>query len=153
MTVPADGHPGGVDDTTPLGVVRRVFDSHRTRDTAALVSLLHPRVEWYEAQGHPYARTRPWRGPEEVVREVVEHVNQDWDGYATQVHQMVPAGETVVVLGRYTGRYRRTGLELDAEMCTLYTVRDGRIILWRQFTDTEQFNRVMGLTVPAGAKG
>jgi len=130
-------------ETDPLKVVKGVYESHSNRDTPSLIDLLDPDVEWFEAQSHPYARKRPWRGPDEVVEEVVKHINEDWVDYQTEVLGMFSCGETVFVLGRYTGVYKRTGESLDAEVCTVYTVRDGLIVKWQQFTDTFQFHQII----------
>jgi ketosteroid isomerase-like protein len=129
----------------PLELVQQVYVSHASRDTPMLLELLADDVEWFEAEGHPYAGTGPWRGHEEVVRNVVDPINTDWIDYRTEVTDMLDAGETVVVLGRYLGRYKATGAQLDAKMCTVYTVRQDRIVKWRQYTDTYQFRSVMGL--------
>jgi uncharacterized protein len=137
----------------PIEVVQQVYASHENRDTPMLVDVLDPDVEWFTAQGHPYARTRPWRGVDEVVREVVEHVNDDWEGYATEVHEMVAFGDEVLVTGRYTGRFRATGRHLDAEVCTIYTVRASKIVRFRQYTDTAQFRAVMGLSMDHTEQG
>jgi ketosteroid isomerase-like protein len=103
-----------------------------------LVDLLHPEVEWYQAEGHPYAGQGPWRGPKEVVQHVVNPINNDWEGFVTQVDEVIGVGSRVIVVGRYRGRHRMTGRDIDAQVCTLYTVIDGLITRWQQFTDTAQ---------------
>jgi ketosteroid isomerase-like protein len=115
-----------------------------------LVDLLADDVEWYTAEGHPYWGGRPWRGPAEVVAHVVDPVNSDWQDYRTRVDQLIASGDEVVTTGRYTGTYKATGRALDAAVCTIYTVREGRIVRFRQWTDTAQFRWVMGLEPVAG---
>lgn len=122
-----------------------MYVSHASYDTPGLVDLLAADVEWHTAEGHPYWGGRPWRGPAEVVAHVVDPINSDWQDYRTRVDELVVAGEQVFTTGRYTGMYKATGRVLDAAVCTVYTVRAGRIVRFRQWTDTAQFRAVMGL--------
>jgi uncharacterized protein len=137
--VPSSGQP------TAMEVVRAVYVSHRHRDTPGLVDLLTEDVEWHQAEGHPYYGGRPWRGPDEVVANVVDHINEDWDDYRTTVDEFIDAGDTIIVLGRYTGTYKATGGKVDAPVCTIYRVRDGKIWYWQQFTNTAAFRAAMHL--------
>lgn len=131
------------DGPTPLEVVQAVYASHERRDTPGLVDLLDPEVEWFQAEGHPYAGEGPWRGPDEVVQHVANPINEDWDGFLTHVEEYIDAGEQVIVLGRYRGTYKVTGKAVDAQVCTVYTVRNGAIVRWQQFTDTAQIRDAM----------
>ena len=44
----------------------------------------------------------------------------------------------VVVEARYTGTYKQTGKKLDAQVCHIWKIRDGKIMSFRQYTDTAQ---------------
>lgn len=133
------------DQQTPLDIVRAVYVSHEQRDTPGLVDLLTEDVQWHQAQGHPYSGGRPWIGPAEVVEHVVDPINNDWFDYRTTVDEFIDAGDTVIVLGRYSGTYKATGGTVDAGVCTIYRIREGRIWHWQQFTDTAQFRKAMEL--------
>lgn len=130
---------------TPLDIVRAVYVSHEHRDTPGLVDLLTDDVEWHQAEGHPYSGGRPWRGPAEVVEHVVNPINNDWGDYRTSVDEFIDAGDRIIVLGRYRGTYKATGGKVDAAVCTIYRIRDGRIWHWQQFTDTAQFRKAMAI--------
>ncbi len=129
---------------TPMETVRAVYASHEKHDTPGLAELLHPKVEWYQAESHPYASETPWRGPHDVVAHVANPVNDEWEGFATQVDEYIEAGNQVIVLGRYRGTYRATGKRIDAQMCAIYTVVDGMIVKWQQYTDTYQIRGAAG---------
>lgn len=130
---------------TPIEVIRTVYETHRERDTPGLLDLLADDVEWVTAEGHPYAGPGPWRGHQEVVEHVVDRVNFDWDGYETEVEQIIDGGDEIVVTARYRGTYKATGRSIDAPVCVIYTVRDGKIVRFRQYTDTAQFRAAMGV--------
>jgi ketosteroid isomerase-like protein len=138
---------------TALELVRGVYESHKVRNTPGLLDLLSEDIEWHQAQGHPYAGPCPWRGHDEVVRQVVEPINGDWDGFITQVDEFIDAGDKIVVLGRYTGMYKATGRAIDASVCVIYTVRSGRIVKFQQYTDTAQIRAAMDLDPPVVLPG
>ena len=54
------------------------------------------------------------------------------------------AGDTVVVQGRYTGTFKATGKNLDAQVCHIFKIRDGKLVSFQQFVDTAQLQDVMG---------
>lgn len=132
-------------DPTPLELVRAVYASHEQRDTPGLLELLAEDVVWETAESHPYAGEGPWRGHHEVVRNVVDPINNDWIDYVTEVDEIIDAGDRIIVTARYKGVYKKTGRKLDAQVCVIYTVKDGRIVRFQQFTDTAQFRAVIGV--------
>jgi ketosteroid isomerase-like protein len=132
-------------DPTPFEIVQAVYASHEVRDTPGLLELLADDVVWETAEHHPYAGDGPWRGHEDVVRNVVDPINHDWDDYVTEVEDILDAGDRIVVTARYRGTYKKTGRSLDAQVCVIYTIADGEIVRFQQFTDTAQFRFVIGV--------
>ena len=74
---------------------------------------------------------------------VFGRIATDWDGFAAVPKEMLDAGDTVIVLGRYNGTYRATGRTLDAQLAHVWRVADGRIVGFQQYTDTLQADRVV----------
>jgi ketosteroid isomerase-like protein len=130
---------------TPLELVRGVYATHEQHDTPGLLELLDDGIVWETAENHPYAGDRPWRGHRESAEHVFDPINHDWDDYVTEVDEIIDAGDRIIVTARYKGTYRATGRPLDAQVCVIYTVRDGKIVRFQQFTDTAQFRAVIGV--------
>jgi uncharacterized protein len=130
-----------------VDIVRGVYASHEVRDTPALLDLLDDDIEWAQAEGHPYAGPGPWRGHDEVTRHVVTPINEEWDGFITHVDEIIDAGDRVIVTGHYTGTYKATGRSIDAAVCVIYTLRDGKIVRFHQFCDTAQIRAAMGFSL------
>jgi len=128
-----------------IDVVRDIYEAHERHDTVRFGELLAEDVRWHTAEGHPLRGDGPWIGRDTVVAQIANPLYGDWDGYATHVEELIDAGDRVISLGRYRGTYRPTGRTLDAEVCTIFTVRDGLVSEFRQFTDTAQFRWVMGV--------
>lgn len=54
------------------------------------------------------------------------------------------AGDSVVVEGRYTGTFKETRKDIDAQFCHVFKLRDGKVTSFQQFTDTAQWQSAMG---------
>lgn len=51
----------------------------------------------------------------------------------------------VVVEARYTGTFKETGKELDAQVCHIWKIRDGKVASFQQYVDTAQLQDVEGV--------
>ena len=54
------------------------------------------------------------------------------------------------MIGRYTGRGKRTGKPLDIPFAHVWQFRDGRAVRFHQFTDTRGWVEALGLGGPVG---
>jgi ketosteroid isomerase-like protein len=52
--------------------------------------------------------------------------------------EFYPSGDKVFVLGRYAATVKKTGSPIDSEWCHIFTIRDGKVVSFREFTDTAQ---------------
>ena len=90
-----------------------------------------------ESIGHTY------RGPKELGRTVEVYATAFPDMHR-ELYAFYVIGDTVVVEGRYTGTFKATGKSLDAQMCHVFKIRDGKLTSFQQFVDTAQMQEVMG---------
>src|SRR5262245_4498209 len=60
-------------------------------------------------------------------------------GFDGVLEDMLDAGDYVIGLGHYVGRYRSTGEQIRAQFAHVWTVKDGYVTQWRQYVDTKQF--------------
>ena len=149
----------GAQGTGPLGpasgspdseaIVRTVYEGFAAGDMAMATARFAEDVEWREADGHPYAEGNPYVGADDVIGGVFARFGQDWSGFAAVPELFVSEGDDVVVLGRYAGSYTPTGGSVDAPFAHVWTVEDGEITSYRQFTDTLAWNKAMGTLPPA----
>ena len=129
-------------DTVEL--VQGLYAALERGDIPALLGAMAPDVEWNEAENFPYADHNPYRGPEAVLGGVFARLGGEWDGFAAQPREFLDAGDTIVVLGRYAGRFKATGRAIDAQMAHVWRVRDGKVVRFDQYTDTLQAACVTG---------
>ena len=125
-------------------LIRSLYGAFGAGDIPGVVGRMAPDMEWNEAENFPYADGNPYRGPEAIVGGVFARLGGEWDGFAAVPEEFLDAGDTIVVLGRYRGTCKATGRPLDAQMCHVWRVKDGKAVRFQQYTDTLQAARVMG---------
>lgn len=123
-------------------LVQSLYEAFGRGDADAVLGSMHEQVDWNEAEGSPYADQNPYTGPERVGEGVFGRLMEDFDGFTVTPHKLVADGDTVVALGRYAGTHRASGQPLDAQFAHEWTVRDGRITSFQQYTDTAQYQQL-----------
>ena len=111
-------------------------------DLHAALARLGDTVTWHEAPGMPYEAAEPYRGAQQVAQHVLAPITADVTGLTLTNTQVLGLGTTVAVLGRYTGTSSRSGRPLDLPYLHVWTVRDGIITEFRQYTDTAAYRAV-----------
>lgn len=117
-----------------LDAVHGVYDAFAKGDIPAVLGFLAPDIEWTEAEGFPYGGT--YKGPNAVLEGVFMRLGTEWDGYSAVPDEFIDAGDTVVVLGKYSGKYKATGKSFQANFAHVWNVREGKAFKFRQYTDT-----------------
>jgi ketosteroid isomerase-like protein len=121
-------------DAQNVEVIRGAYDALARGDIAAVLAMFTQETEWTEAEGYPYAGT--YKGPDAILQGVFMRLGTEWDGYQAVPDEFVAQGDKVVVLGHYSGTYKRTGRSFRAPFAHVYTVRNGKIERFVQHTDT-----------------
>ncbi|HEU5163869.1 MAG TPA: nuclear transport factor 2 family protein [Thermoanaerobaculia bacterium] len=132
---------------TPAGneqVVRSIYEAFARGDGAAVIGALDPNVHWMEAENIFLADRNPYIGPQAVAEGVFGRIAQAWSDFRVTTQDFVTEGDTVVVMGRYAGKFNATGRSLDAQFVHVWTLANGKVVKFQQYADTEQFARVVG---------
>lgn len=127
-----------------VDLIRAIYDSFAAGDVPGVVARMSPDMVWNEAENFPYADGNPYCGPQAILGGVFARLGSEWDGFAAVPEEFLDAGDTVVVLGRYRGTFKATGLVMDAQLAHVWRVTDGKAVRFQQFTDTLQAARVTG---------
>jgi ketosteroid isomerase-like protein len=115
-------------------IIRSVYTAFATGDVPGVVGAFDADIHWTEAEGFPYGGT--YVGPDAVVTGVFARLGSEWEGFAAVPHAFVAEGDTVVALGDYGGTYKATGKSFSAPFAHVWTLREGRIVRFQQYTDT-----------------
>ena len=130
-------------------IVADVYEAFGRGDIPAVLGAMDAEIHWHEAEGNPYMPSgEAFVGPNAILEELFMKLVEDWDGFAVHPQTFHDAGEVVVVEGRYSGTHNRTGKELDAQVCHVFTLKNGKIAKFQQYVNTAQLQEVMGATVP-----
>ena len=123
--------------------IEGLYQAFGKGDVSYIMSALDPEIEWWEAENFIYADKNPYRGPQSVLMGVFGRLMNQWEGFAVSVNEVLDAGDSVVGCGHYTGRYRQTGREVRAQFAHVFTLRDGKVVKFQQYTDTAQFQKAV----------
>ena len=114
-----------------------LYDAFATGDVPAVLGAMDAQIEWHQAEGHPYGGV--YHGPQAIVENVFMKLMTEWDGYTVKPNEFLDAGDRVVVLGEYSGTYKATGKSMRVPFAHVWTISDGKITKFIQFTDTAKF--------------
>ncbi|MBD79589.1 MAG: ketosteroid isomerase [Crocinitomicaceae bacterium] len=115
-------------------LVRELYDAFSTGDGKKLASLFHPQIEWQQMEGFPNGGT--FVGTNDVFEKVFGLFPMYWKGWGAVAQEFYGADDKVFVIGYYKGVSIESGKELKSPLIHLYTLKDGLITHFRQFTDT-----------------
>lgn len=117
-----------------LDAVRGVYDAFASGDIPAVLGFLTSDIEWTEAEGFPYGGT--YLGSNAVLEGVLMRLGTEWDGFAAIPDEFIDAGDTIVALGKYSGKYKATGKSFQASFAHVWRTREGKAFKFQQYTDT-----------------
>ncbi len=64
------------------------------------------------------------------------NLGSEWEGFSAVPEQFVDGGDVIVALGNYTGKYNATGRSMNVPFAHVWTLTNGRIVKFVQYTDT-----------------
>ena len=126
---------------SPLDSVKEVYNAFAKGNIPAVLGFLSQDIAWTEAEGFPYGGT--YHGPKAVLEGVFMRLGTEWNGFAAVPDDFIDAGDTVVVLGTYSGAYKATGKYFQADFAHVWRVRDGKAVRFTQYVDTLLVHRAL----------
>lgn len=127
--------------TNPGGIIRDLYAAFARGDIPTVLGAMAPDATWTESEGGPYGGT--YRGADAILAGVFMKLGGEWDGFAAVPAQFVAEGDTVVVLGEYSGTFKATGRAFRAPFAHVWKLSDGRVTAFTQVTDTVLHRRAM----------
>lgn len=123
--------------------IRSLYEAFGRGDAETVLGSMAQDVDWREAETQPYAEGNPYIGPERVGEGVFGRIMSDFEGFTVTPKTYVAEGDIVAVMGRYAGTRQGSGAPLDAQFAHVWTVRDGEVKKFQQYTDTAQLSRLL----------
>lgn len=128
-----------------LDIVKGIYASFAKGDVGAVLGAFAPDIAWREADGFLLADGNPYIGPAAVATGVFQRCVTLVNGFAAVPANFIDGGETIVVEGRYTGAWAADGKPLNAQFAHLWTLRNGKVVRFQQYTDTRQWATLAGV--------
>jgi uncharacterized protein len=126
-------------------LMQDLYDAFGRADIPTVLGAMDPDIEWREAEGNPYQPDgKAWHGPDAILNNLFIKLGTDFDGFTVHPVEFYDAGPVVVVEARYTGTAKQTGKSLDAQVCHVWKIRDGKVTSFQQYVDTAHLQDVMG---------
>jgi ketosteroid isomerase-like protein len=125
-------------------IVKNLYAAFARGDVPVVLVAFDPKIEWREAEGFLYADGNPYVGPQAVAEGVFQRIATDLEGFKVIPGNIIDAGDTVVTEGRYQGKMRATGTFVDSQFAHVWEFRGGKVVRFRQYTDTRQWSSAAG---------
>lgn len=125
-------------------IVQTAYDHFAKGDIPSFLTLLAEKAEWNEAENFIYANGKPYIGADAIVKGVFEPIGNDWEYWKIknlQLHDL--QNGMVLATGRYEAKNKKTGKVLDAQVAHVFTLSNGKIVKFQQYTDTKQAAEVI----------
>jgi ketosteroid isomerase-like protein len=113
----------------------QAYDAFKSGNIASLLNLFSEDINWDlpAVENVPFFGSRAGRG---AVAEFFTQLAEHQESIEFEPRQFLPAGDTVVVLGHYTWRTIQTGRQWRSDWAHVFTIRDGKITGFKEYTDT-----------------
>ena len=100
-------------------------------------------IEWNEAEGFMYGGQ--YIGPNAILENVFMKFGTEWEGFSVVANQIVDGADTVLGLGTYSGKYLPTGKSMSVPFAHVWTMKNGKVAKFDQYTDTLVIAKSLGL--------
>ncbi len=124
-------------------LIQSLYEAFAKGDAGTVLGAMHPEIDWNVAEGIPYADQNPFIGPQRVGEGVFGRMMADFDNFSVTPEKVIGEGDTVIALGRYRGTHRGSNRPLNAQFAHAWTVKDGQVASFQQYTDTAQYQQLM----------
>lgn len=129
---------------TNADIIRGLYVAFAKGDVPAVVGAFDENISWTEAEGFMYGGT--YNGPNAVLENVFMKLGTEWEGFSAVPSKIVDGGDgNVAAFGTYSGKYLATGKRISVPFAHEWELGDGKVVKFRQHTDTAVIERDLGL--------
>jgi len=124
-------------------IVRRVMRCFAAGDIESVLSDIHPQatLDWSNSNAPDrgvYTGHAAWRAFLRSRDDALGERRFD------SVELLTPADDTVVLIGRVQERGRASGIEVESRGCSIWTLRDGKIVRFKIYQSSDEALKAVG---------
>lgn len=121
-------------------IVQDAYAAFGRGDLDALLAVMDEKIIWQPVYGAaPYVPHHGERHGKAAVREFFELLPQTLTFQQFEPREFIAQGDRVVTLGHYRGTTPGGG-HFDSDFVMVFTVRNGKVTSFQEFTDSAQVN-------------
>ena len=124
-------------------IIESLYAAFANGDIPTVLNGFAPDIEWNEAEGFMYGGQ--YIGPNAILENVFMKFGTEWEGFSVVPKKIVDGGDTIVGLGTYAGKYLRTGKSISVPFAHIWTLENGQVTRFDQFTDTQVIAKSLGI--------
>jgi len=118
-------------------IVQRLYDGFATGDMPTVLGLMDEKIAWNEAEGNKYADGNPYIGPDAVLNGVFARIGAEHEYFkVTDIELHTMDNNKVLATLRYDAKWKE-GKAYNAQAAHLWTLSNGKIAAFQQFTNTK----------------
>ena len=127
---------------TNLEIIRSTYEGKTSEENGKnLAKYVAETISWTEAKGFPYGGT--YVGLASITKNVFSRLGSEWINYKFTPEDYVAGEDKVVAYGTYSGTYKISGKYFEARVAHVWKLRNGKIISFEQFVDSQPVNNSM----------
>lgn len=122
-------------------LVRRLIELRAAGDVDGLVAFAAPDIVFKTGIGRAHPFHAEYRGIEACAN-LVRNVNVNYENLGSRLNKLLIDGDRIAIHRTARIRNRGTGRAVDVDMWNFVTFRDGLIVEFAEYPDTEAFARL-----------
>jgi ketosteroid isomerase-like protein len=122
-----------------IAFVQSLYAAFQRGDIATVIAGMASDVEWtVNGRRKDYPLLGSWKGQADVQK-FFQGVAEHEEATEFSPREFFGADDTVCVLGHYAWKIRKTGRSVASDWAHIFTIRNGKVVRFREFNDTAQF--------------
>src|SRR5687768_1757914 len=126
-------------------LVKDAYAAFLRGDVNTILGMVDDNVEWHGVKGAegvaPHAGLRRGRA---AVGQFFQQVGSSIEFHKFEPREFIAQGDQVAVIGDYEGSIKASGTRMKSDWVMVFTVRDGKVTRFREWTDSAQLVRAYG---------
>lgn len=123
-----------------IKIIDSLYGAFSTGDMPTVLGLMHPEIEWNEAESNSLADGNPYISPNAILEGVFVRLGANHEYFGLKDVEIYGMNENKVLATlRYDAKVKATGKAYNAQAAHLWTLNDeGEITNFQQYVDTKK---------------
>ena len=131
----------GTQEAANTKVVQDAYAAFGRGDVQSILNSLTDDIQWRAVIGAgkhvPYSGERRGKA---AVGEFFKQVAESEDFEVFEPREFTAQGDTVVAVGHYRAKVKKTGRSFESDFAMVFTLKNGKVSAFREFTDSAAIN-------------